>query len=157
MSAALTAEQLETFQRDGFVVARGFYEAAEIEPIQRGVHAIIGLVIAEEGLAVEQPPFAPENFDGGFQELIAHDRALGGRVYDAVKQIPAFIRMVASAKHEAVVRQVRATDQPAIAAGGSASASTTRRKKNSAPAGIRITRPKSVVSMDWYFGARCWR
>lgn len=118
MSAALTAEQLETFQRDGFVVARGFYEAAEIEPIQRGVHAIIGLVIAEEGLAVEQPPFAPENFDGGFQELIAHDRALGGRVYDAVKQIPAFIRMVASAKHEAVVRQVRATDQPAIAAGG---------------------------------------
>ena len=94
------------------------YEAAEIEPIQRGIHAIIGLVIEEQGLTIEQPPFAPENFDGGFQELIAHDRALGARVYDAVKQIPAFIRLVASTKHEAVVRQVRATDQPAVVAGG---------------------------------------
>ena len=118
MSAPLTTEQMEMFQRDGFVVVRGFYEAAEIEPIQRGIHAIIGLVMEEQGLTIEQPPFAPENFDGGFQELIAHDRALGGRVYDAVKQIPAFIRLVASTKHEAVVRQVRATDQPAIAAGG---------------------------------------
>ena len=118
MSVLLTTEQLEAFQRDGFVVVRGFYEAAEIEPIQRGIHAIIGLVIEEQGLTIEQPPFAPENFDGGFQELIAHDRALGARVYDAVKQIPAFIRLVASTKHEAVVRQVRATDQPAIAAGG---------------------------------------
>lgn len=118
MSVLLTTEQLEAFQRDGFVVVRGFYEAAEIEPIQRGIHAIIGLVIEEQGLTIEQPPFAPENFDGGFQELIAHDRALGARVYDAVKQIPAFIRLVASTKHEAVVRQVRATDQPAIVAGG---------------------------------------
>ena len=118
MSAPLTTEQLETFQRNGFVVVRGFYGADEIEPIQRGIHAIIGLVIEGQGLAIRQPPFTPENFDGGFQELIAHDRALGGCVYDAVKQIPAFIRLVASTKHEAVVRQVRATDQPAIAAGG---------------------------------------
>ena len=118
MSVPLTTEQLEAFQREGFVVVRGFYEAVEIEPIQRGIHAIIGLVIEEQGLTIEQPPFAPENVDGGFQGLIAHDRALGGRVYDTVKQIPAFIRLVASTKHEAVVRQVRATDQPAIAAGG---------------------------------------
>ena len=147
MSVLLTTEQLEAFQRDGFVVVRGFYEAAEIEPIQRGIHAIIGLVIEEQGLTIEQPPFAPENFDGGFQELIAHDRALGARVYDAVKQIPAFIRLVASTKHEAVVRQVRATDQPPSSPAATASVSTIRRKKNSAPAGIRITQPKFAVSM----------
>ena len=75
MSVPLKTEQLEAFQRDGFVVVRGFYEAAEIEPIHRGIHAIIGLVMEEQGLTIEQPPFAPENFDGGFQELIAHDRA----------------------------------------------------------------------------------
>ena len=44
MSAPLTTEQLETFQRNGFAVVRGFYGADEIEPIQRGIHAIIGLV-----------------------------------------------------------------------------------------------------------------
>ena len=118
MTSPLTEAQCATFHVDGFVVLEAFYDPTEIEPIQLGIHAIIALVIKEEGLSIEQPPFAPANFDAGFQELIAHDRALGGRVYDAVKQIPAFMRLVASEKHEAVVRQVRGTDVPAIAAGG---------------------------------------
>ena len=63
-------------------------------------------------------PFEAANFDAGFQELIAHDRTLGGRVYDAVKQIPDFMRLVSSEKHEAVVRQLRGTEAPAIVAGG---------------------------------------
>ena len=118
MTPPLTDEQLKAFHSDGFVVVESFYHPTEIEPIQRGIHTIIGLVIEEEGLAIEQPPFAADAFDAGFQDLIAHDRALGGRVYDAIKQIPAFMRLVASEKHEAVVRQVRGTDAPAIAAGG---------------------------------------
>lgn len=118
MTPPLTDEQLKAFHADGFVVVKSFYHPTEIEPIQRGIHTIIGLVIEEEGLAIEQPPFAADAFDAGFQELIAHDRDLGGRVYDAIKQIPAFMRLVASEKHEAVVRQVRDTDAPAIAAGG---------------------------------------
>ena len=118
MNTPLTDAQLNAFQTDGFVVLPAFYEPAEIEPIQRGIHAIIGLVIEEEGLCIEQPPFETANFDAGFQELIAHDRTLGGRVYDAVKQIPAFMRLVSSEKHEAVVRHLRGTEAPAIVAGG---------------------------------------
>ena len=118
MNTPLTDAQLNAFQTDGFAVLPAFYEPAEIEPIQRGIHAIIGLVIEEEGLSIEQPPFEAANFDAGFQELIAHDRTLGGRVYDAVKQIPAFMRLVSSEKHEAVVRQLRGTEAPAIVAGG---------------------------------------
>ena len=118
MNTPLTDAQLNAFQTDGFAVLPAFYEPAEIEPIQRGIHAIIGLVIEEEGLSIEQSPFEAANFDAGFQELIAHDRTLGGRVYDAVKQIPAFMRLVSSEKHEAVVRQLRGTEAPAIVAGG---------------------------------------
>ena len=118
MNTPLTDAQLNAFQTDGFAVLPAFYEPAEIEPIQRGIHAIIGLVIEEEGLSIEQSPFEAANFDAGFQELIAHDRTLGGRVYDAVKQIPDFIRLVSSEKHEAVVRQLRGTEAPAIVAGG---------------------------------------
>ena len=66
MSVPLTTEQLEAFQRDGFVVVRGFYEAAEIEPIQRGIHAIIGLVMEEQGLT---PSLLPENF----LNILSHD------------------------------------------------------------------------------------
>ena len=118
MNAPLTDEQLTAFARDGFVVLPEFYEPAEVEAVQRGVHSIIGLLIEQHQLAINRLDFAPETFDAGYQKLIAHDRALGGVVYDAVKQIPAFIRLVASAQHEAVVRQVRGTDAPAIAAGG---------------------------------------
>ena len=118
MNTLLTNEQLAAFHADGFVVVPQFYAPNEIESIQRRIHAIVGMVIEETGLAIERPAFAPGNFDTGFQELIAHNRSLGGRVYDAVKQIPAFMRLVASEKHEAVVRQVRGTDAPAIAAGG---------------------------------------
>ena len=118
MSAPLTDEQLAAFTRDGFVVLSSFYEPAEVEAVQRGVHSIIGLLIEQHQLSIEQPDFTPETFDAGYQALITHDRALGGVVYDAVKQIPAFIRLVASAQHEAVVRQLRGTDAPAVAAGG---------------------------------------
>ncbi len=118
MSGPLTDEQVAAFARDGFVVLPAFYEPAEVEAVQRGIHSIIRLLIKQHQLAVDQPAFAPETFDAGYQALIAHDRVLGGVVYDAVKQIPAFIRIVASAKHEAVVRQVRGTDAPVIAAGG---------------------------------------
>ena len=118
MSGPLTAEQCAAFHSDGFVVLPAFYQPNELEPIQRDIHAIIGLVIEQQGLTLDRKPFSPETFDFGFQALIAHNRDLGSRVYDAVKQIPAFIRLVTSLKHEAVVRQVRETDQPGIAAGG---------------------------------------
>ena len=118
MSVPLTDEQLVAFARDGFVVLPDFYEHADVEAVQRGIHSIIGLLIEQDQLAIDQPPFASATFDAGYQALIAHDRELGGVVYDAAKQIPAFIRLVASAKHESVVRQVRGTNCPAIAAGG---------------------------------------
>jgi hypothetical protein len=89
-----------------------------VEPVQRGIHSLIGLLIEQHDQGIEHPPFSAEIFDAGYQELIAHDRALGGVVYDAVKQIPAFIRLVASARHEAVVCQLRGTDLAGVAGGG---------------------------------------
>lgn len=119
MSVSLTDEQLETFHRDGVVVLRGFYDAqSEILPIQRAIHAVIGLVIEQNGLDIQQEPFTADAFDSGYQELIAHDRRLGGVIYDAVKQIPAFVRLVASQKHEDLIRRIRETDLGGVAAGG---------------------------------------
>ena len=115
----LTAEQVAQFHRDGLLVLRGFYDVAgEVEPIQRDIHKIIGILISQHGLPIRQTPFSPPTFDSGYQELIAHDRRLGGVVYDAVKQIPAFIRFVASEKHDRLTQQIRGTDLPAVAAGG---------------------------------------
>ena len=45
MSGPLTDEQMATFERDGFAVLPGFYEGAEVELVQCGVHLLIGLVM----------------------------------------------------------------------------------------------------------------
>ena len=46
MSEQLTAEQVKTFYIDGFVITAGFYGlATEAEPVQRGIHSLIGLAI----------------------------------------------------------------------------------------------------------------
>ena len=129
MKEVLTVDQVASFNQSGVLVVPGFYDLSEVETIQRGIHSVIGLVIDERKLSIQQAEFTPETFDSGFQELIAHDRGLGGLVYDAVKQIPAFIRLVSGVKNEAVVCQVRGTELAAVAAGGY---------------GIRIDNPKEA-------------
>jgi hypothetical protein len=115
----LTPAQKRRYARDGYLLLRRFYSLRrDILPIQRAVHAIIGLVIRRHGLPIRQRPFGPERFDSGYQELIAANRAAGGEVYDAVKQIPAYIRLVADPRHERLLAELRAASVPGIAAGG---------------------------------------
>jgi len=115
----LTSTQKRRFARDGFILLRGFYDLRrDIQPIQRAVHVIIGLVIRRHGLRIRQRPFASNRFDSGYQELIAANRAAGGEVYDAVKQIPAYIRLVADPRHDRLLSELRRGSAPGIAAGG---------------------------------------
>ena len=117
--APLSAAQAAEFTANGVVVLPSFYDRrADILPIQRAIYAIIGLVIAKHGLSIERPPFSSETFDSGYQAVIAYDRALGGEIYDAVKQIPAFMRLVAHPGHDAIFLQLRGNALPGVAAGG---------------------------------------
>ncbi len=115
----LSQQQVEQFNRDGFLILKSFYNAkTQIEPIQRGVHKIIGILIRKHNLPIVQQPFQPHTFDSGYQELIAQDRKLGAEVYDAVKQIPSFVRLVCCEQHDELMMQIRNTDLPGVAAGG---------------------------------------
>jgi hypothetical protein len=117
--STLSAEQVASFARDGFLVIRQFYDLdADIRPIQLGIHQVIGLLLAKYHVAFVHPPFQPDTFDAGYQALIAADRRYGGDVYDAIKQIPAFMRWVSMAPHEALFRQLRQTTAAGVAAGG---------------------------------------
>lgn len=115
----LSQEQIAQFKRDGVLLVEGFYNREQqIEPIQHHIHGIIGLLIGKYDLPIEQEPFTPETFDSGYQQLIAHDRRIGGEVYDAVKQIPAFMRLVACPQHDELLCQLRGSTLPGVAAGG---------------------------------------
>ncbi|MBC8123827.1 MAG: phytanoyl-CoA dioxygenase family protein [Gemmatimonadaceae bacterium] len=118
-SALLTEEQIRQFHDEGVLVVPCFYDLErEILPIQKGIHEIIASLIEYYQLPIEQGPFTPEDFDAGFQALLAADRHLGGVVYDAVKQIPAFVRLVGCVRHEQLFSELRQGAQPAVAAGG---------------------------------------
>ncbi len=115
----LTEAQKDGFSRDGFVMLPNFYDTrSDIEPIQKSVYTIIGLVIEQHGLDIKQLPYSANCFDSGYQELIAINRRAGGEVYDAVKQIPAYVRLVADSRHEQLFRELRPNSLPGIASGG---------------------------------------
>jgi len=115
----LSQEQIEEFNREGVLIIKNFYDLRnEIEPIQYGIWKIISLLIEKYKLPISTKPFSPETFDYGYQELIASNRKYGGVIYDAVKQIPAFMRLFSLQKNEILFSQLRGTDLPGIAALG---------------------------------------
>ncbi len=115
----LTAGQVAEFNEEGLLVIKGFYDLKnEIEPIQYGIWKILNLLIKKNEIEIPYKSFSPETFDYGYQKLIAKDRKFGGQVYDAVKQIPGFMRLFCLEKNELIFSQLRNTDMPGIAAMG---------------------------------------
>ncbi len=115
----ITDSEKSKFKEDGVIILQGFYDLKrEIEPIQWAIYEIIGRVIDKYGCPITRQPFSPETFDSGFNALIATNRGYGSEVYDAVKQIPAFIRLLANERHEQIFSKLFDTDLPGIAAAG---------------------------------------
>ena len=115
---SLSIDQIESFQRDGFLVVKSAYDRNSIEQIQHGIYEIVGLVMKQNGIPDCRSAFSPDSFDDGFNDMIRNDRVLGSIVYDAVKQIPEFIRLLGHPMHEKIMRQLRPGAIPALAAGG---------------------------------------
>jgi hypothetical protein len=115
----LTPEQIAEFRSSGLLLVRNFYGIAEdIAPVQRGIYDVIGQVMKRNKVADTREPFNPLRFDDAYLELIKLNRAMGSQVYDAVKQIPAFFRLVSHPAHELIFRQLRDGAVPGIAGGG---------------------------------------
>lgn len=104
----LSPQQLDEFHRKGALVIRGFYDReSQIVPVQRAIYDIIGLIAERHEMALERPDFTPDQFDAGYRQLIAIDRSYGGEVYDAIKQIPAFLRLISCDRNEDLFQQLR--------------------------------------------------
>lgn len=111
----ITESQRAQFERDGVVVLPRFYDTErEILPITRSIYELVGICLEKYGVSYSRKPFTLETFDDGYLELLKKDRRIGGELYDAVKQIPAFMRLLASEKHEALVGSLRGTNLAGI-------------------------------------------
>jgi len=115
----LTPGQIDEFHRTGLIIIKNFYDLdKDVVPIQHGIYDVIGQVLKRHGQEDSRRPFEPEHFDDGYQDMIAKNRAWGGEVYDAVKQLPSFYRLVSHPAHDFIFRQLRPDAIPGIAAGG---------------------------------------
>lgn len=118
MSTRLTERQVAQFREDGFLILPEFYPEKDILQIQRGIYDVIGQVMIKNGVIDAREPFSAENFDQAYLELIKKNRSWGGEIYDGIKQIPAFVRLVAQTAHEDILAEIRLGAQPGLAAGG---------------------------------------
>ncbi len=117
MTSSICAADRSTFDDQGYLLLKGFYDVdSDIEPIQRAIYDIIGLVAQRHGIGITQAPYTPETFDSGYNDLIAVNRAFGGEIYDLVKQIPAFLRLICCQKADDIFRDLRDTPQSGIGA-----------------------------------------
>jgi len=115
----INEEDKAFFKENGVLILRGFYDIEkDIIPIQKAIYNIIGLVIKKYQLPVERKQFRPDCFDDGFQEVLKRNRKYASEIYDAVKQVPAFIRLVGNEKHEKIFSHLFYTDTPGVAAAG---------------------------------------
>lgn len=118
MTRPVSSSAREHFEAKGYVVLPGFYDlAADIAPIQEGIRRIVA-VLCEKYNVREPTGTAVEAMTIAYPALIARNRAWGGEVYDAVKQIPAFLRLVSKVENEDLFRAMRPGSAPGIAAGG---------------------------------------
>jgi len=103
------------FAHNGVLVIKQFYDInQDILPIQSAIYEIIGLVMQKHGLSIDRQSFNGENFDDGYAELIAANRQYGSEVYDLVKQIPAFLRLISGARSEQLFCDLRGTNLAGI-------------------------------------------
>jgi hypothetical protein len=133
----LNEAQILEFSTNGVLLIRNFFNMeSEIVPIQRSIYEIIGLVMDRHGLEIPRKSFEPQWFDNGYLELLKADRSFGAEIYDVVKQIPAFLRLISSSRLDMLFSQLRGTDLPGIGA---------------ASYGIRIDNPcEEMYRSQWH-------
>lgn len=116
-SANFLQDKKHDFLENGFCLIEGFYDQKSIERIRNGIRQIIELLCKKYDVEAKcETPF--EAMTIAYPALIAKNRAWGGEIYDAVKQIPEFMTLVSNPKNSAVFESLRANSVAGLAAGG---------------------------------------
>ena len=108
----------ENFHEAGFAVIENFYNyETEVLPIIKGISDIIEQVAKHKKInLIEKGEIA--NLKVNIMSLIAEDRLLGAVIYDAVKQIPEFLALVANIKNKKILEKIHPSIQLGVAAAG---------------------------------------
>jgi len=113
-------------ERDGFVVLREYLDlAADVEPLQRELGALIAHVARACGATYEVPD-DPAAFDRGYLDLVERHPDVQPLVYDMAKNLVSFQRLIAGERLAGLYRALRGARLAGTAPGAN---------------GVRIDRP----------------
>ena len=111
-------EAQSQLSKNGYTIIRSFFDLNdEIIPIQESIYKLTLQVAKRHNIPVDIKPFDPDTFDHIYDQILHFDRAIAGEVYDLVKQLPPFLRLVTGKKSEDIFCLLRDTDEPGIGAG----------------------------------------
>lgn len=97
----------ETYHRNGLALLPAFLDLKRyLEPLWTQLRAVIDLTRAEAGL----PESEGEAFDAGLPELLRTNRRMGGRIYDAVRKLPAYYAIANAPEVWSLVTHLLGTD-----------------------------------------------
>lgn len=106
------------FLSDGYCLIRSFFDVEdEILPIQKSIYDLTIQVAKRHNIPVKTTTFAPEKFDEVYRQILDFDRNIAGEVYDLIKQLPPFLRLVCGKKSEELFCKIRNSDAPGIGSG----------------------------------------
>lgn len=115
----INQNQINFFKSEGYLILPNFYDfEKEILPIQKAIYELIGIVAEKYSIEISRGPFDSNSFDECYLDIIKVNRSYGGEIYDAVKQIPAFIRLVSNPKNDEIFKALRPGSSSGIAAAG---------------------------------------
>tara|TARA_B110000503_G_C7083865_1_gene386369 strand:+ start:105 stop:935 length:831 start_codon:yes stop_codon:yes gene_type:complete len=111
-------ETAASLAQNGYCLLNSFFDLeSEIIPIQESIYNLTKKVAERYKLKVDVQPFHPDSFDHIYLQILLKDRKIAGEVYDLVKQLPPFLRLICGEKSEALYCALRNTNQPGIGAG----------------------------------------
>lgn len=104
----ISKERKDFFYEQGYVLIPNFFDKdRDILPVLEGIHGVISRVAKRHGISIPDNPFTFDTFDSSYQDLLQADRNLAAEVYDLVKQIPAFLRLISHSRSDALFREIR--------------------------------------------------
>ena len=102
---------IDFFEENGYILIKDFYDLdQDIHPILLDIYKLIGLVAERHDHKLDRKPYSPDNFDDGYNQLIKINRSYGGEIYDLIKQIPSFLRLISNEKADALFQNIRNTE-----------------------------------------------
>lgn len=114
----ISKEKLIEFQNNGFVKLENFYSFnTDILPIITNFHHIIGLFIQKYNIPITQKPFHIDSYGDELAEIAVINRSVISEIYDVIKQIPSFKRLVTKSENEILIKTIRNTKLAGLCTG----------------------------------------